>query len=71
MIGALVIAYTVSGGTKAVSLTQRQQMTIIMGGMILAGIIAYRLIPDNISFGDTISLAGELGKLNIVTTNFS
>jgi solute:Na+ symporter, SSS family len=71
LIGGLVIAYTVSGGTKAVSLTQRQQMTIIMGGMILAGIIAYRLLPDHISFGDTIQIAGELGKLNIVTTNFS
>ncbi len=71
LIGALVIIYTVSGGTKAVSLTQRQQMTVIMGGMILAGVIAYRLIPDHVSFGNTIQIAGELGKLNIITTNFS
>jgi solute:Na+ symporter, SSS family len=71
MIGVLVIVYTVSGGTRAVSLTQRQQLTVIMGGMLLAGIIAYRMIPDNISFSNTISLAGELGKLNIVTTDFS
>ena len=71
LIGLLVIIYTVSGGTKAVSLTQRQQMTVIMGGMILAGIVAYRLLPDHISFGDTVQLAGELGKLNIITTDFS
>lgn len=71
LIGALVIIYTVSGGTKAVSLTQRQQMTVIMGGMILAGVIAYRLIPNHVSFGNTIQIAGELGKLNIITTNFS
>ncbi|MBI3218758.1 MAG: sodium:solute symporter [Bacteroidetes bacterium] len=71
LIGALVIVYTVSGGTKAVSLTQRQQMTVIMGGMILAGIIAYRLIPGHVSFGNTIAIAGELGKLNIITTDFS
>lgn len=71
LIGILVIVYTVSGGTKAVSLTQRQQMTVIMGGMLLAGLIAYRLLPDNVSFGNTIQLAGELGKLNIITTNFS
>jgi SSS family solute:Na+ symporter len=71
LIGALVIVYTVSGGTRAVSLTQRQQMTVIMGGMILAGVIAYRLIPDHVSFGNTIQIAGELGKLNIITTNFS
>jgi len=71
MIGVFVIIYTVSGGTRAVSLTQRQQMTIIMGGMILAGIMAYRLIPTQVTFGETVQLAGELGKLNIVTTNFS
>jgi solute:Na+ symporter, SSS family len=71
LIGLLVIVYTVSGGTKAVSLTQRQQMMVIMGGMILAGVIAYRLIPDHVSFGNTIQLAGELGKLNIITTDFS
>lgn len=71
LIGLFVIIYSVSGGTKAVSLTQRQQMTVIMGGMILAGILAYRLLPDYVSFSDTIQIAGELGKLNIVTTNFS
>ncbi len=71
MIGVFVIIYTVSGGTRAVSLTQRTQMTIIMGGMILAGIMAYRLIPTDVTFGETVQLAGELGKLNIVTTNFS
>jgi SSS family solute:Na+ symporter len=71
LIGLLVIIYSVSGGTKAVSLTQRQQMTIIMGGMILAGIMAYNKLPESISFTDTIQIAGELGKLNIVTTDFS
>lgn len=71
LIGMLVIIYSVSGGTKAVSLTQRQQMTIIMCGMLLAGIMAYSKLPESISFTDTIQIAGELGKLNIVTTDFS
>lgn len=71
MIGMFVIIYTVSGGTRAVSLTQRTQMAIIMGGMFLAGVMAYRLLPGNVSFGETVQLAGELGKLNIITTNFS
>lgn len=71
LIGLFVIIYSVSGGTKAVSLTQRQQMTIIMGGMMLAGILAYALLPDYISFTDTIQIAGELGKLNLITTDFS
>src|SRR6185295_16080227 len=71
LIGILVVIYTVSGGSNAVSITQRQQMAVIMGGMLLAGIIAYSLLPKNMSFGNTISVAGELGKMNIVTTNFS
>lgn len=70
-IGTLVIVYVVSGGTKAVSLTQRQQMAVIMSGMILAGILAYHLIPVDVSFGDTVRIAGEMGKLNLVNLEFN
>jgi Na+/proline symporter len=66
LIGLFVIIYTVSGGTKAVSITQRQQMTIIMSGMFLAGFVAYSMLPESLSFGETLNLAGELGKFNIV-----
>jgi Na+/proline symporter len=67
----MVIIYTVSGGTNAVSLTQRQQLGVVMGGMVLAGYLAYSMLPDHVTFGETVQLAGELGKLNIVTTDFS
>jgi len=70
LIGILVILYVVSGGTKAVSITQRQQMTVIMSGMILAGVLAWQLLPKNVSFGDTVKLAGELGKFNLVNLKF-
>jgi Na+/proline symporter len=71
MIGALVIVYVTVGGTRAVSLTQRQQMTVIMSGMILAGILAYTMLPQYVSFGDTIQIAGELGKMNLVNIDFN
>jgi solute:Na+ symporter, SSS family len=71
MIGSLVIVYVVSGGTKAVSLTQRYQMAVIMGGMVLAGILAYSLLPQHVSFSDSMHLAGELGKFNLVNLNFN
>jgi len=70
LIGVLVIIYTVSGGSKAVSITQRYQMTVILGGMALAGIMAFTLLPADVSFLDSVRVAGELGKLNIVTTDF-
>jgi SSS family solute:Na+ symporter len=71
MIGTLVIVYVVSGGTKAVSLTQRQQMTVIMSGMILAGILAFTMLPENVSFSDTVQIAGEMGKLNLINLEFN
>src|SRR5690606_34373234 len=50
--GTLVMIYVVSGGARAVSITQRHQMGVMMGGMILAGVLAYYLIPGNVSFSD-------------------
>lgn len=71
LIGSLVMIYTVSGGSKAVSLTQKYQLTVIMAGMMLAGFLAYKGLPDEISFGDTFTMAGELGKLNLINLNFN
>ncbi|KAB2814654.1 sodium:solute symporter [Phaeocystidibacter luteus] len=69
IVGILVVLYTVSGGTKAVSMTQRWQMTIILAGMVLAfGIIVWKL-PDSMSFTDSIDLAGVLGKMEIINTD--
>jgi SSS family transporter len=70
LIGSLVMVYTVSGGSKAVSLTQKYQLTFIMAGMILTGAIAYSGLPDAISFGDTFRMAGELGKMNLINLKF-
>lgn len=69
-IGVIVIFYTVLGGTKAVSVTQKQQMIIILSGMFLAAIILLFQLPENISFGDAVGIAGKLGKLNVVDFKF-
>ncbi|PSL02304.1 sodium:solute symporter [Cecembia rubra] len=63
-IGVLVIIYTVSGGTRAVSITQKQQMGIMMGGMVLAGILVIQMLP--IQFTEALHVAGKMDKLNIV-----
>ncbi|HEY5823392.1 MAG TPA: sodium:solute symporter [Cyclobacteriaceae bacterium] len=69
-IGSLVMIYTVTGGTKAVSITQKYQLTIIMGGMLLTGFIAFSKLPEEISFSDTFHIAGEMGKLNLINLSF-
>lgn len=69
-IGLLVIVYTVSGGTKAVTQTQKQQMAVMMGGMILAGIMVISMLPQDIAFTDALHVAGKMGKLNTVNFDF-
>jgi len=68
LIGSVVILYTVSGGTEAVSITQKQQMAVMMGGMILAGIIVIQMLP--ISFQEAMHVAGKMDKLNMVNFEF-
>src|SRR5690606_25917619 len=67
-IGVAVIIYTVSGGTKAVSITHRQQMAVMMGGMILASILIIEMLP--VKFTEALHVAGKMDKLNIVNFNF-
>ncbi len=68
-VGTLVIVYTVSGGTKAVSLTQKWQMAVIFTGMIIAFVYMVSGIPEQVSFMDSIEIAGVLGKMEIVDTS--
>ena len=66
LAGGLVIIYTVIGGTKIVSITQRYQMIVILVGMAIAFAVAvYKLLPD-LSFEGTLSIAGKMGKLEAV-----
>lgn len=69
-IGTIVIFYTVMGGTKAVSVTQKQQMIVILSGMFIAGIILVLQLPPDVSFGNAVGLAGKMGKLNVVDFKF-
>lgn len=71
LMGIFVIFYTVLGGTKAVSVTQKQQMVVILTGMFLAAAILVFQLPKDISFNDAVSLAGKMGKLNTVDFNFT
>ncbi|WP_053405450.1 sodium:solute symporter [Persicobacter sp. CCB-QB2] len=70
IIGVLVIFYTVSGGTKAVSQTQQHQMTIMMGGMILAGVLIVYLFPKDFTLSDGVALASGLDKMELISWKF-
>lgn len=70
IIGFLVIIYTVSGGTKAVTVTQKQQMFVIFAGMLAALFITLQLIPNEISFCDALEIAGANGRMEILDFSF-
>ncbi len=66
LAGGFVIAYTVAGGTKIVSLTQRYQIMVILAGMATAFWIAVYRLPADLTFTNALSVAGTMGKLQAV-----
>ena len=65
-IGALVIIYTVTGGTKAVSQTQKLQMVVILIGMAVAFYMLLGYLPEETSFSEALHLAGASGKMQVI-----
>ena len=66
VIGILVIFYTVSGGTKAVNVTQKQQMFVIISGMFITFFLILHFLPNDMTFSNALHIAGANGKMNIV-----
>lgn len=70
VIGLLVILYTVSGGTKAVNVTQKQQMVIIFFGMLIAFYLILQYMPDGITFSKALDIAGANDKMKVLDFSF-
>ena len=64
--GLLVIVYTVTGGSEAVALTHKWQMTMISAGMVTALIVLLHRLPEGLGFTGAAHVAGALGKLQAV-----
>lgn len=69
-IGGLVISYTVYGGTKAVSYTQMLQMAVIFSGILIAGILVVKMLPESVGFGKALQIAGKMGRTNAIDFSF-
>ncbi|WP_025763523.1 sodium:solute symporter [Dyadobacter tibetensis] len=68
--GGLVLLYTITGGSQAVSYTHQQQMGIITLGMVVAGYMVVKYLPEGIGFTDAIHVAGKMGKTNVIDFSF-
>ncbi|MFN4254901.1 MAG: sodium:solute symporter [Saprospiraceae bacterium] len=70
LMAVFVILYTTSGGSSAVSHTQQMQMTIMLGGLVLAfGFVLWKL-PAGVSLGDAWQIAGATGKTQVLDWSF-
>jgi SSS family transporter len=69
-IGGLVVLYTTTGGAKAVGVTHKQQMAVMFGGLFIAFYFLVDRIGKHATFGESLQLAGALGKMNIIDTTW-
>jgi Na+/proline symporter len=69
VIGGLVVLYVTTGGIKALTWADVQQMTMIFVALVVSLVAALKAMPGQISFLDALHLAGAAGRLNIVDTH--
>ena len=66
-MGGVVVVYTVLGGSRAVAITQQQQMIVMLAGLAVAAIVVVVRLPDGVSLGGAVRLAGALGRINALS----
>jgi Na+/proline symporter len=55
-----------TGGTRAVNITHKQQMFVIMTGMVVTFFIILNALPDELSFSNALHIAGANDKLKVL-----
>lgn len=71
LVGGLLIIYMYGSGAKAIAYTQTLQFAIILGSMAVAGIMIVTKLPGHLDLSDALYIAGQSGKLNVITTDFN
>lgn len=69
-MAVFVVIYTTSGGSAAVSRTQELQMTIMLGGLVLAFFLILNELPSGVNLGDAWKIAGATGKTQVLDWSF-
>ena len=69
-VGLLVILYTVIGGSKAVSHTQKYQMYIILCGLVISFFYINSYILDQISLSKSFDIIKTFNKNNALSLSF-
>ena len=69
-IGLPTALYTIVGGVQAVTWTDVKQMVVIIAGVFAAVIALLVGLPDDVSVGGALQVAGAAGRLNTVDFTF-
>lgn len=69
-IGGGIILYMTTGGVKAVNRIDVQLLSVIMFGMLVAFVISFLVLPDDIGVFDAFRIAGVAGRLNAIDLTF-
>ena len=70
LIGVPTVIYTIVGGVQAVTWTDVKQMVIIILGILSAVVILILGLPDGMSLGQALHVAGAVGKTQALDFRF-
>jgi Na+/proline symporter len=69
-IGAPTVIYTMIGGVQAVTWTDVKQMAIIVSGIVAAVVVLVARLPDGVSLGSALHVAGAVGRTRALDFTF-
>ena len=70
LVGVISIAYTMSGGTKAVHVTHKLQMIVILTSLFIIFFILLNYITEDYSFTENLLIAKANDKLELIDFTF-
>jgi solute:Na+ symporter, SSS family len=71
VMGLTTTIYTMFGGVQAVTWTDVKQMVIIFIGLTVILFVILSQLPDSVSVGSAVALAGTTGRMKMVDTQFN
>jgi solute:Na+ symporter, SSS family len=69
-IGLPTALYTIVGGVQAVTWTDVKQMAVIIAGLLAAVVVLLLGLPDDVSVGGALHVAGAAGRLRTLDFSF-
>lgn len=70
-MAVFVVIYTTTGGSAAVSRTQELQMTVMLGGLVLAFFLILNELPHGMGVSEAWQIAGATGKTQMLDWTFN